>query len=35
MAAWKKDSTRNSAACTGLRAVITRNAANKRMAENA
>ena len=32
--AWKKASTRYSAACTGLRAVMTRNAANSSTAEN-
>ena len=33
-AAEKNDSTRNNAACTGLRAVMTRVAANTRIAEN-
>ena len=33
-AAWKNASTRNSAAYTGLRAVITRNDANSSIAEN-
>ena len=33
IAAWKNDNTRYSAACTGLRAVTTRNAANSSTAE--